>query len=122
MIKLSMDVILNAYVAAECLPKGTPIYLDDEGDVAYPDSPGATNAPPEYLYLCEAHPDRFPPSNFTVFADEDNQWRVSGYGNSFESKPQAMEFAMNTVGLEMEDIDEFIEYLRENISNGTFAA
>jgi len=114
--KFSMDAILMAYHANQCLEPNTPMYLDRDGDLAVPTEEGAV-PPKNFIYIGETNPEKFIPSNFTVFKCQEGKWRVSGYGNEFDDKDDAVSFAMNTCGVHIEDIDAFVEHLKETIGD-----
>ena len=109
-----MDSILAAFHANQTLEPNTPMYIDRDGDLAVPTEEGAS-PPKGFIYVGETKPDKFEPSNYTVFQCEEGKWRVSGYGNEFEDKDEAVSFAMNYCGVYMEDLEPFIDYLAETI-------
>jgi len=120
-IQINMDTLLMAYVAAESLPAGTPLYLDDDGDIAYPSEPGS-EIPPHFTTIGIAEPGRFPLSNITITEAPDGEWRVAGYSNGFESRKDAIVFALNTLGANLEDLEPFIDHTANTIEHNAFIA
>ena len=116
-----MDKILTAYVAFESLPQGTPLYLDDDGDIAYPSEPDA-EIPPYFTNIGIAQPGCFALPNITLTESPEGEWRVAGYGNGFESRKDAVVFALNTLGANLEDLEPFIEHITRNIEHNAFLA
>jgi hypothetical protein len=118
---LKEESLLAAYAAAESLPDGTDIYLDPDGDIAYNSDPDVTPTS-DYQYLCTAQPGTFPMRNATFMQDDEGQWCVSGYSNRFETRSDAMEFALNHVGLYQDDFNAFIDQVVHNVQHSAFEA
>jgi hypothetical protein len=123
-MNITSDQILQAYAAAHSLPEGTPIFLDGDGDIAHPEKPEfPEHVPDDCLYLCTADHSAFLMPHFSIHTDpQDNVWRVSGYGNEFNDRSEAMQFALNNLGADGEVFEDFAEYIAHSIQQSYMAA
>jgi len=118
---LAHETIITAYLAAESLPPGTEIFLDADGDIAYKEDQQIDYPPPGFTMLCVAEPGRFPLRNITI-SEEQDTWRVAGYGNDFQTKLDALVFAVHHIGIYVDDLEPFTRHLLSNAKHNTFEA
>ena len=122
-ITLNLEQLIASYVAFDCLVTNTPVFIDKDGDVAYLTEGEEWETPPAgYTFIGLACPGNFPSSTFTLFQDEDGTWRVSGYGNGFTSRCEALEFAINKLGMDMEDLENVKSYVAEHLNQEVMVA
>lgn len=122
-IRLNLEQLIAAYVAFDSLPTNTQVFIDKDGDVAYLTGGEEWETPPAgYTFIGLACPGNLPSSNFTIFQDEDDAWHVSGYGNQFDSREGALEFAIPIIGLEMDDLESVKTYISEHLNTGVLVA
>ncbi len=105
-LKIDQGTLLEILLACECLPEGTPLFLDKDGDVCYPaDDESAEDAKARFHQIGVAKPGTFKLSSAKLYR-QGATWRVEGYGNEFDNKQHAMEFIANFVGVDVADLEE----------------
>ena len=120
-MQLSNETIITAYLASESLKPGTPIFLDDDGDISFKEDGEVEFTPDGYSMLCTAEPNKFPLRNVTVI-EKDGVFSIAGYGNTFESRLDALLFAVNHLGIYIDDLEDFARHVIHNIKHNTFLA
>ena len=112
-VHLTQRDVLLAYAAAQSLPDGTPIFLDGDGDIAYPTTTEfPEELPHDCIYLCMADSGAFAMPHYNIYWDQHtDKWRVSGYGNAYDTRGEAVEFALNTCGADGEVLEDFAEHI-----------
>lgn len=120
-MQLTNETLITAYLANESLKPGTPIFLDDDGDITFKEDGEIDFTPYGFSMLCAAEPNRFPLRNVTVI-EKDGVFSIAGYGNTFESRLDALLFAVNNLGIYIDDLADFAEHVTHNIKHSAFVA
>ena len=119
---INQEQIIATYIAAECEKEGTPLFLDEDGDIALArGGQHPMNLPDHVVFLCNASPGTFQMPHFNVYK-KDDEWKVAGYGNAFNEKKEALVFALQQLGADGEVLDDFIEHLRDSIEHSVMVA
>lgn len=120
-MQLTNETIITAYLASESLKPGTPIFVNDDGDIAFKEDGEVEFTPDGCSMLCTAEPNKFPLRNVTVI-EKDGVFRIAGYGNTFESRLDALLFAINHLGIYIDDLEDFARHIIHNVKHSTFTA
>jgi hypothetical protein len=120
-MRLANETIITAFLASESLKPGTPIFLDNDGDIAFKEDGDVEFTPDGFSMLCTAEPNKFPLRNVTVI-EKDGVYSIAGYGNTFESRLDALLFAVNHLGIYIDDLDDFARHITHNIKHSSFVA
>ena len=120
---ITANQLLQVYAVAQSIPQGTPIFLDSDGDVAFAKEPEFPDGLPEdCIYLCTADHDTHAMPHFRIYQSAEGMWRVAGYGNEFEERGGAVQFALNTCGVDGEVFDDFTEHVANSIQQAFMVA
>ena len=122
-MNITANQLLQAYVATQSLPQGTPIFLDGDGDIAFAKEPEfPEHVPDDCLYLCTADHDAHPMPHFRIYQSTEGMWRVAGYGNEFEERGGAVQFALSTCGVDGDVFEDFTEHVVNSIQQAFMVA